>query len=227
MSDQSEVLICGHCGNSAPMNIVTVWKKDLKKPKKLSDTESTFGTFDLWNERHYQTLICMTCKKPTFRSILWSEGMGVYQNVVANESLVEVYYPQSEEISSGLPESIHKAYEAARKVKSVDANAFAVLIGRLLELVCVDQNAEGDSLFKKLKYLSEKKIIPDKLSKIAQGLREHRNIGAHAELGELTEEDVPLLEKLTRAILEYVYTAPALAEQAETQLAKLKADNAN
>ncbi|QDU17477.1 hypothetical protein CA11_53190 [Gimesia maris] len=205
MSDLSEVLICGHCGNSSPMNIVAKWTQHLPNQK-------TKHLFSPLNGCHYETLICMTCEKPTFRSVVYDD----------RDKRIEIYYPKSVEISFGLPEVIHRAYEAARKARNVDANAFAVMLGRLLELVCKDQKAEGKNLFQKLNDLSEKGTIPDKLSKIAQGLREHRNIGAHAELGELTEEDAPLLEKLTHAILEYVYTAPALAIQAEKQLAKLK-----
>lgn len=210
MHGQSEVRICGHCGNSAPMDIVARWKKD------LTDHDETNGPLYPQAEHWYETLICMTCDKPTFRSVFRHDELD------SDRGVVVVLYPQTEIMSSGLPDTIFKAYEAARKVKYIDANAFAVLIGRLLELVCVDQKAEGKNLFHKLNDLSDKGIIPEKLSKVAQGLREHRNIGAHAELGELTEEDVPLLEKLTHAILEYVYTAPALAKRAEKQLAKLK-----
>jgi hypothetical protein len=49
----------------------------------------------------------------------------------------------------------------------------------------------------------------------ARGLRQFRNVGAHAELGELTKEEAPILENLTRAILEYVSSAPLLIAQAD------------
>jgi len=57
---------------------------------------------------------------------------------------------------------------------------------------------------------------------VAAGIRKLRNIGAHADLGELTEAELPVLDGLTRAILEYVYSAPLLAREAEERLAKLK-----
>jgi hypothetical protein len=41
-------------------------------------------------------------------------------------------------------------------------------------------------------------------------------------LGELTSAELPVLDDLTRAILEYVYSAPFLAREAEERLAKLK-----
>jgi hypothetical protein len=56
-------------------------------------------------------------------------------------------YPESPKELEGLPEKIAKAYRAARAVKIVDANAFAVLLGRVLELVCLDRGAQGDSLY--------------------------------------------------------------------------------
>jgi len=71
--------------------------------------------------------------------------------------------------------------------------------------------------------LADKDEIPSKLVKVAAGIRKLRNIGAHADLGELTESDLPVLDELTRAILEYVYTAPLLATEAEERFAKLKA----
>lgn len=57
---------------------------------------------------------------------------------------------------------------------------------------------------------------------VSSGLRKLRNIGAHADLGELSSADLPVLDGLTRAILEYVYSAPLLIEETEKRLDKLK-----
>ena len=57
---------------------------------------------------------------------------------------------------------------------------------------------------------------------VAAGIRKLRNVGAHANLGEITEAELPVLDDLTRAILEYVYSAPLLATEAEERLASLK-----
>jgi hypothetical protein len=122
----------------------------------------------------------------------------------------------------GLPDNISKALIAAQKVKNIDANAFGVLLGRVLELVCMDRNAEGEYLSDKLLDLANKKEIPDKLVVVAKRLTKMRNIGAHPDLGNLTEEEIPLLNSLCNAILEYVYTAPYLANQAEERLKKIK-----
>jgi len=52
-----------------------------------------------------------------------------------------------------------------------------------------------------------------------------RNIGAHADLGNLTKDEIPILSDLCKAILEYVYTAPALTDQVRRRLARLKRKN--
>jgi hypothetical protein len=110
---------------------------------------------------------------------------------------------------------------AALKVKPIDSNAFAVLLGRVLELLCIDRKAIGKTLDNKLSDLATKGEIPSKLVDVAHNLRKFRNIGAHADLGELTAKEVPILDDLCRATLEYVYTAPHLAQNAENAVKAL------
>ena len=74
----------------------------------------------------------------------------------------------------------------------------------------------------RLKTLSERGEIPDKLVEMAVKLQEMRHVGAHAWVGELTAEEIPILDSLSKAILEYVYSAPHLVEQADTRLTKLR-----
>jgi hypothetical protein len=103
-----------------------------------------------------------------------------------------------------------------------DSNAFAVLLRRVLEEVCLDRNAEGKSLFDRLKFLGEKGEVPLRLADMAHQLRQLTNIGAHADLGDLTPAEVPVLDALCRAVLEYIYTAPKLIEQVEKRIEDLK-----
>jgi hypothetical protein len=90
-----------------------------------------------------------------------------------------------------------------------------------LDLVCVDRKAEGNTLAKKLADLAHKGEIPTNLVGVSSGIRQFRNIGAHADLGSLTALESSLLDSLCRAILEYVYTAPYLAARAQIRFDKL------
>jgi hypothetical protein len=89
-------------------------------------------------------------------------------------------------------------------------------------MICVDRDASGRLLSDKLKSLADKGEIPEKLVRIASALTKLRNVGAHAELGELTTDEVPILNDLCCAVLDYVYNAPFLAQTAEDALNALK-----
>lgn len=142
-------------------------------------------------------------------------------SVEADHGEATLLWPSEKELE-GLPKDIAKAYKASRAVKAIDPNAFAVLLGRVLELVCLDRNAIGDSLYDKLQDLANKGEIPNRLAEMAHQLRILRNIGAHAVLGELTPAEVPIVDDLCRAILEYVYTAPHKIAKVAKRIQSLK-----
>lgn len=197
----SETIQCGHCGNSAPME--TLWTHS----EDRSDHDPTTGY--RWEASdNYELLRCPACSKITLRSYSWHEGME------PSEVACQVLYPSPQHGPAGLPLAIRQAHEAANRVRNIDANAYGVLIGRLLELVCQEREAEGGTLAEKLAYLASKGEIPRNLVTAAASLRQFRNVGAHALLGELTRNDVPMLDSLCTAILEYIYSAPYLADRA-------------
>tara|TARA_R110002111_G_scaffold186936_2_gene252679 strand:- start:1414 stop:1851 length:438 start_codon:yes stop_codon:yes gene_type:complete len=134
----------------------------------------------------------------------------------------EILFPKDDKIPSGLPIKILNALKAAEKVKTIDVNAYAILLRRLLELVCLDRDASGDTLAQMLNDLAKKGEIPVKLVKVAKGLKDLGNVGAHASIGELSENETPIIKALTSAILEYIYSAPKLAEIAEEKLKSIK-----
>jgi hypothetical protein len=122
----------------------------------------------------------------------------------------------------GLPPEIERASTAALVVKEIEAHAFAVLVRRLLEMICLEKAAEGRSLFEQLKWLAQTGVIRQQLIDIANGLRNFGNIGAHAAGVQLSETEVPVIDALCRAILEYVYGAPYLVRLAQETLDRVK-----
>ncbi len=186
---------CGHCGNVAPMTIAASFS-DTAIDEYPDDPPTEHGTI-------YELLKCPACKEILLRSYRWHDMMDSEDEVT-----FKALYPFDARLPLGLPEPIEKAYRAANKVKSIDANAFGVLVGRVVEMVCGDRGASGGE-------------IPSKLVDVADKLRALRNVGAHAELGELTPAEVPIVEDLCRAILDYIYTAPYLAQRAEASLSRL------
>jgi len=112
-----------------------------------------------------------------------------------------------------LPKDIEQAYNTAEKVKFVDSNVFAVLLGRVLDKILLNKKADGDTLNDKLNDLAQKGLIPKTILEAAHSIHKLRNIGAHAELGELTEQEIPILEDIIVVILEYLYSVSDMIEQ--------------
>ena len=207
----SGVVQCGHCNNRAPMEIVATHSQVKDKFDPISKESWDLGDV-------YELLLCPSCNKVTLRKYFWHEMME------PDEVSIRVLYPVDKS-PLGLPASIQEAYNDALQVRTVNANAYAVLIGRVLEMVCDDRNATGKELYAKLQDIAVKGEIPDKLVGTANSLRNLRNVGAHASLGKLTEAEIPILDDLCKAILEYVYSASFLAKQAEDRLDHLKKAN--
>jgi hypothetical protein len=138
----------------------------------------------------YELINCPACDEVTLRKYYYAE----YQD--PGEGVFVTLYPHAEKQPTALPPTVMTAYQAAAKVRSIDLNAYAVLIGRVLELVCNDRKAEGATLYEKLEDLGNKREIPRRLVDMAHSLRQLRNVGAHASLGELTKEEIPFLDDL-------------------------------
>jgi hypothetical protein len=163
-----------------------------------------------------QLLLCSACDGVSFAVI-------GYHDAFVEESTTEILYPLLRKTPVGLAPAVAKAYEAALKVRNIDAKAFGVLLRRVLELVCADRGANGRYLNKQLDDLAERGEVPKQLAEMAHRLRTFGNIGAHAAIGELRDEEIPVLEKLCEAFLQYVYYGPHLLEEADQRLKALKA----
>jgi hypothetical protein len=160
--------------------------------KKVARYVQTFHCGDqevgaVWDEGYkYELLECPACEKMELRSCGWSD--------MTDELEYKTLYPVSSRIPIGLPKNILREYEAALNIRNMSANSYGVLMGRILEMVCEDKSAKGDSLHHKLADLAARGDIPAKLVAVAINLKNFRNVGAHAGLGELTPKEVPILE---------------------------------
>lgn len=165
--------------------------------------------------------------------IRWDTTVAVYACVACFEETIWRYvfspdiddnfgerriYPTHRDNSS-LPERVQTLYTEARKAKYIGPGYYAVGIRRMLEAVCKDQGATGKDLFHKLDDLVKRELIPRPLAELAHQLREYGKLGAHDEAIDVTEDEVPAMEDLAEAILEYLYRAPATLAAVKTSLA--------
>ena len=204
-------LQCRHCSNQTRQRVVA----NYSQVESYEDPRS--GVF--WDAGPiWKLIMCPACSSVSLLRIYFHDGFE------PDEWKMSVMFPTMDEAPAGLPTEVGKAYQAAQHVRNVDSNAFAVLLGRVLDIVCIYKGAKGDSLYRRLNSLAESGEIPDKLAEMADQLRQLRNIGAHADLGELTPAEVPVLDALCNVVLEYVYTAPQLIEQVKQKIQLLKVD---
>ena len=164
----------------------------------------------------YEVLSCPKCEQVTIRAGFWHDSMD------PEDWHGKVIYPSERQRIEGLPPAVEKEFRAAEQVSLISANAYAVLLGRVLDVVCDDRNAVGKTLHERLSDLATRHEIPKNLAEMAHKLRQLRNVGAHADLGALTDQEVPVLAALCRAVLEYVYSAPRLVARVEKLVSKLK-----
>jgi hypothetical protein len=199
---------CAHCHNTAPHRII---HRHSNLQQNFHEAVGDYGVGFA-----FVMIECPACNNITLLREHWHTGMDD-----AQPQSVEIAYPCQPKLTGGLPTHIRSAVSATERVKAVDPNAYGVLVRRGLELLCEDRGAHGRNLHDRLKDLGAKNEIPERLVKIALGLKNLGNIGAHAGLGDLSPREVPLMTSLFEAILEHVYGAPHLIEVVEQRMKEL------
>lgn len=204
--ERKEVTQCPHCGNTTP-------HKELNSVKVVDEVEfdgrsyDYTGWFDLWQ--------CSTCDTPSLYVVTEDDFSGDPTEKYFN--IANRVYPVEKKLDQVVPEKVRNDYLRARKVKKIDSGAFAVLIRGCLERICVEQNASGNSLKKKIDDLAKRDIIPKNLASMAETLRFLGNLGAHATDYEFGWQEVDAMDEFLVAVIEYVYVAPQKVQKlAET-----------
>jgi Domain of unknown function (DUF4145) len=205
-------LQCPHCSNKTRQKIIANYSQVESHEDSRSGVSWDAGP--IW-----KLALCPACSSVSLLRFDFHDGFE------PDEWKISIVFPSLEKVPIGLPIEVGRAYQAAQKVRDIDSNAFAVILGRVIDIICIDKGAKGDSLYRRLTSLAESGEIPGRLAEMAHQLRQLRNIGAHADLGDLTPDEVPVLDALCNAVLEYVYTVPQLIEQVEQRLQVLKGEH--
>lgn len=196
-TEEKDITQCPHCGNKTPHHL-------LHSADFIDKIEANGATYDY--PINYRLWRCSTC-----------EGISLYltssddYNGDPEETYFDIanlVYPDEKKFESTVPEIVRRSYIEARKVKQISAYAFAILIRKALEQVCLDQGAKGHSLKEKIGDLAKKDIIPKNLVRMADALRFLGNVGAHEVNYNFGWEEVRAMDDFLIAVIEYVYVAP-------------------
>lgn len=222
---------CGHCGNRAPMYVLSeiVERYDNDESDALNTCYFVFrcsscGGVNVVSEHNFIDREYLEIRFPDLVTTN-SDEYQEYEYAVESAKYIQEFrlYPSDRRTFQHVPAQVERSYRTALKLLRVEPLACAVFIGRTLEFLCKERKAAGKTLEKMLLDLKNRGEIPDRILEIASSLRFFRNIGAHADNEmNVSRRDAETLIALCEAILEYVYEAPAVLKAAQDKADALK-----
>jgi hypothetical protein len=120
----------------------------------------------------------------------------------------DLVYPSPPALADSLPAPLRSLYEEALLVKTRSPTAFVVLARRLLEGICRDRLGDCPNLAAALDALVANGSIPPTLAEASTVVRLAGNLGAHASERLPTLIFASAVDRLLRAIIEYLYVVP-------------------
>lgn len=204
---KEQIARCPHCGNRTPLEI----RHKETRQEELIDTDGDeVGVAEIY----YFVTRCKTCDEIALFSN-WE-----HDDDPEDLERCNLLYPTVKNFPDSVPEVIRLDYEEAKKVEKISPTAFAVLIRKALERLCIDKNGKGRDLAEKLESLSKDGLIPETLSKMTHALRTFGNIGAHAKKTSIEADDAVMLDDFFSAVIEYIYVAPNKINKLTEKLSK-------
>jgi len=204
---EDHVGFCPGCGNTAPQTIVhrhtyqTDWYgADGERAESGPAMEAIL-------------CICGTCASPLLYDGIKEWEWGEWPKLA---------YPKGLELERCVPRVVRSAYAEAARVMGASPNAFAVMIRRSLEALCDERGVPRDRLVARLNYLANDGRIPPTVVKATDVLRVLGNAGAHSSEESVTVPMTWAMDKLFRAVVEYVYVAPHELKEFEDALSRTR-----
>lgn len=205
---------CRHCGNKGLMNYIgkTGWMY-------ISENEDNYGyVFDseLLEHMDYYVFECPVCYRP----VIVSE----YRLDINDEvPKFEIEYPSINVSSEGVPNKIYSAFESAIKTKGIDYSICLLSLRRVLEMICNDKGAQGNTLENKIKNLVDSKLLPEMIGDACWIIRQLGNEAAHADKIEVYSYDVEQVIGYVGTIIDYLYSMPHRISRMKKTIIKRKA----
>jgi hypothetical protein len=206
------VAFCPHCGNRAPQELVHV-------QHYLAEF---FGDEDEKPEEYpfiYFVARCETCDE-----ILLYCGPDEFSEDYRKDftKVARLVYPSPGSLGEDVPQPVRECYTEAARIKNASPNGYAVLIRRALEAICDDRHAVGRSLHERLKDLARRGELPTTLAEMTDLLRLLGNLSAHDWRLTVRPPQVWAMDDFFRAVVEYIYVAPAKVKSFREALSKIR-----
>ena len=158
-------------------------------------------------------VLCPSCKHMHLMSFI--SGRIKKQELLVTEVL---HRKVIEEVPDA-PDDINSDLWEAQICVSVNAHkATVVMCRRVLEQLCDDQGAQGNTLYEKISDLQSRGSISETDEKLFNTIRYFGNYGAHPTqdlLGEVSKKDSDLVLGVTIHLVRHIYEIPKIIETLE------------
>jgi hypothetical protein len=214
---KTSILECSHCGNRTPHGL----QFEYEHPMLFDEIESEGRTERILEEYTWAAYACGTCG-----------GLNLYGDFLPtfadeHEWQRSKLHPRGAELvppthtvspADPVPWKVIDQYREVWPLRHRAPAAFVGQVRRLLEFIAKDKGANGRDLYNKLQDLTSNGTLPGYFANISDLLRKVGNMGAHAVEEEVSIWDAELIDDFFRAIVEYVYIAPARVRRMENRL---------
>jgi hypothetical protein len=199
---------CDHCGNLA-------FRRRIGDYFTAPDDSGMFTSYIL-----YRCEICGGAVLEQITHQLPADYGGSKQprfyQTAAEITRVEQLWPPSLRLPPEAPARVREIYEEARSVMRRSPSSFVVQIGRALEAVTSDRGTQGHTLNERLNWLIKEGHLPEVFGEMGHISRMFRNWGAHDTEIDVESEDVEVADEFFKAIIEYLYVAPAKVSRVQS-----------
>ena len=203
---------CQHCNNETIMEVVSSIQHDYSARSK-----------DDYYYEIQSVLLCPICDQYNIISAYWDNTYGkleyadeydLYGGDNVDESIIFPIHSNLVSSKSDLvPDTIIKTFRKAIELKLYDEESCLIKLRKTLELICNDQNADGNNLLEKITNISEKGIIPVTLTSASTIIRKLGNIGAHESDININSNEIKCVIELVEYIIQYIYVLPKEIEK--------------
>lgn len=166
------------------------------------------AVWDGWNKEHskpinpaveYALVQCSECAEVSLQ-VREDFGMGF------DGDSPGVVYPAKRRLSMDVPEPLRREFEEAQDCFSVKAyEATVVMVRRILEGVCKENNVQERTLVKSLEKLKADGLIDTTIAEWANALRALGNEGAHYTGRQVPRDDSEDALAFAEALLDHIY----------------------
>lgn len=222
MENKSLVHQCFHCGNKGIQEVVGSHNSQFGGPKY--DSYGIQIDQELFESIDWLLLCCPVCKMVTLVQKYSNECT---RNPQTGDIVYEdkVLYPECHFSYEGVPEEVNSAFEAALRVRNIDTAICLLSLRRVLEAICIDRGATGNTLNQMINDMLNRGVLPQIMKDACWIIRQLGNSAAHADGTVFMTSEVEQTIEFVRTIIQYLYTLPVQMKKLKSHIDQERKEN--